>query len=47
MRLGDAPFGANFCLKSLADGGAIDAALVQNAIERYEIDPEAPLPTTV
>jgi pyruvate dehydrogenase E1 component len=34
-------------LKSLADEGAIDAALVQNAIERYEIDPEAPLPTTV
>jgi pyruvate dehydrogenase E1 component len=34
-------------LKSLADQGAIDAALVQNAIERYEIDPEAPLPTTV
>jgi pyruvate dehydrogenase E1 component len=34
-------------LKSLADEGAIDAAVVQNAIERYEINPEAPLPTTV
>jgi pyruvate dehydrogenase E1 component len=34
-------------LKSLADQGAIDATLVQNAIERYEINPEAPLPTTV
>ena len=34
-------------LKSLADEGAIDGALVQNAIERYEINPEAPLPTTV
>jgi len=34
-------------LKSLADQGAIDAELVQNAIERFEIDPEAPLPTTV
>jgi pyruvate dehydrogenase E1 component len=34
-------------LKSLADEGAVDGALVQNAIERYEIDPEAPLPTTV
>jgi pyruvate dehydrogenase E1 component len=34
-------------LKSLADEGTIDAKLVQNAIERYEINPEAPLPTTV
>src|ERR1035441_2147179 len=34
-------------LKSLADQGAIDVALVQDAIERYEIDSEAPLPTTV
>jgi pyruvate dehydrogenase E1 component len=34
-------------LKSLADQGAIDAELVQNAIERFEIDPEAPLPTSV
>ncbi len=34
-------------LKELADAGAIDAAHVQEAIERYEIDPEAPMPTTV
>ncbi len=34
-------------LKELADDGAIDPARVQEAIERYEIDPEAPMPTTV
>jgi pyruvate dehydrogenase E1 component len=34
-------------LKSLADAGAIDPAQVQAAIERYELDPEAPMPTTV
>ena len=31
----------------LADAGEIDAAVVAEAIERYEIDPEAPMPTTV
>jgi pyruvate dehydrogenase E1 component len=34
-------------LKELADEGAIDATRVQEAIERYEIDTEAPMPTTV
>ncbi len=34
-------------LKALADEGAIDAERVQEAIERYEIDAEAPMPTTV
>ncbi len=34
-------------LKSLADAGAIDRAKVQQAIERYEIDPDVPMPTTV
>jgi pyruvate dehydrogenase E1 component len=34
-------------LKSLADAGAVDAAKVQEAIERYQIDPDAPMPTTV
>ena len=34
-------------LKSLADEGALPAARVGEAIERYEIDPAAPLPTTV
>ena len=33
--------------KSLADAGALDAVLVKEAIERFEIDPEAPMPTTV
>ena len=33
-------------LKSLADAGDLDPARVQDAIERYEIDPEAPLPTS-
>jgi pyruvate dehydrogenase E1 component len=34
-------------LRELADEGVVEAALVQKAIERYQIDPEAPLPTTV
>jgi pyruvate dehydrogenase E1 component len=34
-------------LRELADEGAVDAGRVQEAIERYGIDPEAPLPTTV
>jgi pyruvate dehydrogenase E1 component len=34
-------------LRQLADEGVVDAARVQEAIERFEIDPEAPLPTTV
>jgi pyruvate dehydrogenase E1 component len=34
-------------LKSLADAGELDPARVQEAIERYEIDPEAPIPTSV
>ncbi len=34
-------------LKSLSDRGELPAARVQEAIERYEIDPEAPIPTTV
>jgi pyruvate dehydrogenase E1 component len=34
-------------LKALADVGDVEPARVQEAIERYEIDPEAPMPTTV
>jgi pyruvate dehydrogenase E1 component len=34
-------------LKALADDGAVKAGRVKEAIERYEIDPEAPMPTTV
>src|SRR5579863_3182858 len=34
-------------LKALADDGAIDAKQVAEAIKRYEIDPSAPMPTTV
>jgi pyruvate dehydrogenase E1 component len=34
-------------LKELADNGKIDAARVKEAIDRYEIDAEAPMPTTV
>jgi pyruvate dehydrogenase E1 component len=34
-------------LKSLADDGVIEPRVVQEAIERYEIDPEAPIPTSV
>jgi pyruvate dehydrogenase E1 component len=34
-------------LRELADEGEVDPGRVQEAIERYEIDPEAPMPTTV
>jgi pyruvate dehydrogenase E1 component len=34
-------------LKSLADSGDIDPRRARDAIERYEIDPDAPMPTTV
>jgi pyruvate dehydrogenase E1 component len=34
-------------LKSLADAGVVDVARVQEAIERYEIDPEAPMPSSI
>jgi pyruvate dehydrogenase complex dehydrogenase (E1) component len=34
-------------LKELADAGDIEPKRVQEAIERYEIDPQAPMPTTV
>jgi pyruvate dehydrogenase E1 component len=34
-------------LKELADEGQIEPKRVQEAIERYEIDPQAPMPTTV
>jgi pyruvate dehydrogenase E1 component len=34
-------------LKALADDGAIEAKVVADAIKRYEIDPSAPMPTTV
>jgi pyruvate dehydrogenase E1 component len=34
-------------LKELADAGEIDPTRVQEAIERYELDPDAPMPTTV
>ncbi len=34
-------------LKELADAGDVDPARVQEAIERYELDPEAPIPTSV
>jgi pyruvate dehydrogenase E1 component len=34
-------------LRELADEGEVDPAQVRKAIERYQIDPEAPLPTTV
>ena len=34
-------------LKSLADSGDIDPRRAQEAIERYDIDPDAPMPTTV
>ncbi|HET9074581.1 MAG TPA: pyruvate dehydrogenase (acetyl-transferring), homodimeric type [Solirubrobacteraceae bacterium] len=34
-------------LKALADDGVIDAAQVAEAITRYDIDPEAPIPTSV
>jgi pyruvate dehydrogenase E1 component len=34
-------------LKELADLGSIEQARVQQALERYKIDPEAPMPATV
>jgi pyruvate dehydrogenase E1 component len=34
-------------LKELADAGAIDGARVKEAIDRYEIDTDAPMPTRV
>ncbi|MGH2861066.1 MAG: pyruvate dehydrogenase (acetyl-transferring), homodimeric type [Solirubrobacteraceae bacterium] len=34
-------------LKALADSGVIDAKQVAEAIKRFEIDPSAPMPTTV
>ncbi len=34
-------------LKELADAGAIEPSVVAEAIERFEIDPEAPIPTSV
>jgi len=34
-------------LKALADDGEVDAALAAQAIERYQIDTEAPIPTSV
>jgi len=34
-------------LKALADEGLVEVARVQEAIGRYEIDPETPMPTTV
>jgi pyruvate dehydrogenase E1 component len=34
-------------LKELADEGTVDAARVQEAIDRYEINPDAPMPTKV
>jgi pyruvate dehydrogenase E1 component len=32
-------------LKELADNGEVDARVVQDAIERYHVDPDAPIPT--
>jgi pyruvate dehydrogenase E1 component len=34
-------------LKELADQGKVKPALVKDAIERYQLDPEAPMPTTI
>jgi pyruvate dehydrogenase E1 component len=34
-------------LKELAEGGQVEPGRVQEAIERYEIDAEAPMPTTI
>jgi pyruvate dehydrogenase E1 component len=34
-------------LKELADAGAVEPSRVQEAIERYEIDPETPVPASV
>jgi pyruvate dehydrogenase E1 component len=43
----DRHFIAVAALKELADAGDVDPARVQEAIERYELDPDAPMPTTV
>jgi pyruvate dehydrogenase E1 component len=32
-------------LKELADNGEVEARVVQDAIERYHLDPDAPIPT--
>ncbi|MGH2858763.1 MAG: pyruvate dehydrogenase (acetyl-transferring), homodimeric type [Solirubrobacteraceae bacterium] len=34
-------------LKELADAGSVDRQVVADAISRFELDPEAPMPTTV
>jgi pyruvate dehydrogenase E1 component len=34
-------------LKELADAGEIKSSMVSDAIKKFEIDPEAPMPTTV
>jgi pyruvate dehydrogenase E1 component len=34
-------------LAELAERGEVDSALVAEAISKYEIDPEAPMPTTI
>ena len=34
-------------LKELADNGEVEARVVQDAIERYHLDPEAPIPTSI
>jgi pyruvate dehydrogenase complex dehydrogenase (E1) component len=34
-------------LAELAQAGTIDAAAVAEAIAKYDLDPDAPLPTTV
>jgi pyruvate dehydrogenase E1 component len=34
-------------LKALADEGTLDPSKVQEAIERFDIDPQAPIPTSV
>ncbi len=34
-------------LKELADAGEVEPSVVAEAIKRYDIDPEAPMPTTV
>jgi pyruvate dehydrogenase E1 component len=43
----DRHFVAVAALKELADAGTIDAERVKEAIERYELDADAPLPTSV
>jgi pyruvate dehydrogenase E1 component len=43
----DRHYGVVAALKELADSGELEPKRVQEAIERYEIDPQAPMPTTV